>query len=95
MSDKFKHVHPLMHGHGDPCYYCGEPVDCLAGNPGMWPIGLPHADEPGRVKYHHMVCVSVRLEVLEDLMNEIADVGVPFDGVSEYIRERLKGYAKD
>ncbi len=48
-------------GHDKPCYYCGEPTNAFAGNPGRWPVALPHADEPGVVKWHHGGCVSRRL----------------------------------
>jgi hypothetical protein len=48
-------------GHRKPCYYCNEPCNDLAGNPSRWSIPLCHADDPGRVKYHHVGCVSERL----------------------------------
>lgn len=48
-------------GHGKPCYYCGEPCNDLAGNPGLWSLGFCHADDPGRVKWHHTECVTSRL----------------------------------
>lgn len=48
-------------GHGEPCYYCGEPCNSLAGDPGLWPIPLAHKDDPGCVKRHHIRCVSERL----------------------------------
>lgn len=48
-------------GHGAPCHYCGEPCNSYAGNPGLWPIPLCHADAPGVVKWHHTSCVSERL----------------------------------
>lgn len=50
-----------MEGHDEPCYYCGEPCSSVAANPGRWPIPLCHADEPGKVKWHHIGCVSERL----------------------------------
>ena len=43
------------------CYYCNEPCDSFSGNPSRWPIPLCHADDPGRVKWHHIGCVSERL----------------------------------
>lgn len=52
---------PHEEGHNEPCYYCGEPCDKLAGDPGKWPIPLCHSDEPGIVKWHHGGCVSERL----------------------------------
>jgi hypothetical protein len=51
----------MQEGHGKPCYYCGEPCNCLHGNPGLWAIPLCHADDPGRVKWHHIRCVTRRL----------------------------------
>lgn len=53
--------HIATEGRDEPCYYCKKPCDSLAGNPGLWPIGLPHADEPGVVKWHHAACVLERL----------------------------------
>ena len=52
-------------GHDLPCYYCGERCDGLAGNPAKWPLGFPHKEEPGVVKYHHMGCVMDRLDAFE------------------------------
>jgi hypothetical protein len=49
-------------GHEQPCYYCGEPCNALAGNPGLWPVGLHHREDPGVVKWHHDRCVSLRLD---------------------------------
>lgn len=60
-----------MQGHGEPCYYCGEPCDSLTGNPSMWPIPLCHSDEPGRVKRHHSGCVSRRLIALDAAVAEL------------------------
>lgn len=48
-------------GNGEPCYYCDEPCDGWAGNPSKWPIPLTHKNDPGKVKWHHIGCVSVRL----------------------------------
>ncbi len=48
-------------GHGEPCYYCGEPCSSVAGNPGKWPLVLFHRDEPGKPKWHHAGCVAARL----------------------------------
>lgn len=49
-------------GHNIPCYWCGKPCNSLAGNPGQWPVPLCHADQPGRVKWHHIECVSSRTD---------------------------------
>jgi DNA repair exonuclease SbcCD ATPase subunit len=51
----------VAQGHDEPCFYCKEPCDSFAGNPGKWPIPLCHADDPGRVKWHHVDCVTDRL----------------------------------
>lgn len=48
-------------GHGQSCYYCGAACNSAAGDPGRWPVGLPHADAPGVVKWHHAACVASRL----------------------------------
>ena len=52
----------VAESHGKPCYYCKEPVNALAGNPGLWPIVMSHRDEPGVPKIHHMSCVQERLD---------------------------------
>jgi hypothetical protein len=56
--------------HGESCYYCSVVCNALAGNPSFWPIPLAHSDEPGKVKWHHMGCVSSRLEQLANLQKE-------------------------
>lgn len=48
-------------GHDEPCYYCSKPCNSLAGNPNEWAIPLCHSDDPGKVKWHHIGCVSARL----------------------------------
>ena len=55
----------MLEGHNELCYYCKEPCNSLAGNPGKWPIALSHPDEPGVVKWHHTGCISERLIRLE------------------------------
>ena len=50
-----------VQGHEAPCYYCKEPCNSFAGNPSKWPIPLCHADDPGRVKWHHIGCVAERV----------------------------------
>lgn len=50
-----------LQGHGESCYYCGQPIDNLAGDPGRWEVGLCHADDPGVVKRHHAACVDKRI----------------------------------
>ena len=52
-------------GHDAACYYCNKPCNAFAGNPGLWPIPLCHADDPGHVKWHHTECIAQRLEDAE------------------------------
>lgn len=52
------------------CYYCGEPTEPLSGNPNMWPVNLPHEDEPGKVKPHHVGCVLTRLTIFDRLIGD-------------------------
>lgn len=54
-----------VQGHGEPCYYCGGPCNGLTGDPGWWPVGLCHPDDPGVVKWHHESCVTERLHRTE------------------------------
>ena len=56
-----------IEGHDKPCYYCGEPCNSVAANPGLWPVALCHPDNPGKVKQHHTHCVMERLERLATL----------------------------
>lgn len=58
---RIKELEEAREGHGEPCYYCGENCNSLAGSPNKWPIPLCHVDDPGRVKWHHVGCVSARL----------------------------------
>ena len=48
-------------GHNEPCYYCSQLCNSLAGDPSQWPVALCHRDEPGRVKWHHEGCVMQHL----------------------------------
>ena len=61
-------------GHDQPCYYCGELCNAVAGNPEKWPIPLCHPEEPGKVKWHHVGCVSERLRKIERLPAELEAV---------------------
>jgi hypothetical protein len=45
----------------EPCYFCGEKTNSVAGNPAEWPLFFPEADKPGVVRPHHMGCVFKRL----------------------------------
>jgi hypothetical protein len=63
-----------MEGHEKPCHYCGLLTNNLAGNPGLWAIPMCHRDEPGKMKWHHIQCVSRRLienVTDEELQNEL------------------------
>lgn len=51
----------IPEGHDEECYYCHDKCNSFAGNPSLWPVGLCHSDEPGRLKWHHTGCVSERL----------------------------------
>jgi hypothetical protein len=52
-------------GHGEPCYYCGNPCSVLAGDANEWPLPLSHEDNPGVMKWHHTGCVSERIRAAE------------------------------
>ena len=54
------------------CYYCDKPVNNLAGNPNEWGIPLCHEDEPGKVKTHHIGCVSERLRENKKMKKALA-----------------------
>jgi len=47
-----------------PCYFCGQPTNCLAGDPGLWPVSLPTPDRSGVTQTHHVACVCERLHKL-------------------------------
>jgi hypothetical protein len=57
-----------MHGHGEPCYYCGEACNGFAGNPSLWPIGMCHREDPGVTKWHHTGCLYRRVIAGEEAM---------------------------
>jgi hypothetical protein len=53
-----------------PCFYCGEPINNLAGNPAKWSLNFPNdPDQPGVCLPHHVGCVLERLQQI-DFMNE-------------------------
>jgi hypothetical protein len=56
----------------EPCHYCGEPCDALAGNPGLWPLGFAHSEDPGVCKWHHARCVTQRLALADEQRVRIA-----------------------
>lgn len=58
LADKLRETEEKKDG---ACYYCGEKTNSFAGNPGLWPVRLCHVDEPGKAKYHHAKCISIRL----------------------------------
>ena len=47
------------------CHYCGEPINNLAGDPGLWPLTFCHPAEPGVPKQHHVKCLTARLAAAE------------------------------
>lgn len=57
-----------------PCYYCMKPTNSLAGNPSQWPLLFCHADDPGKVKPHHVGCVSERLKERDRLRLAVEDI---------------------
>ncbi len=59
------------HFHGKPCYFCNQPINSLAGDPGKWGIPLCHEDEPGVVKAHHIGCVASRLALVKELVGAL------------------------
>lgn len=63
-----------LSGHGEPCYYCADPCNALAGDPGRWPIAMCHADEPGRMKWHHTRCVESRCVERDELSKLLPDL---------------------
>ncbi len=44
------------------CYYCQKRTNSLSCNPSEWNIPLPHKEEPGKCKPHHVGCVIERLD---------------------------------
>ena len=60
------HAEKLRRDDG-PCYYCGENTNFNAGDPCKWPVSLPHEDDPGVMKPHHIGCVLERLAVIDKL----------------------------
>lgn len=56
----------------EECYYCGEYTYPVAGNPTLWPLHFPHKEDPGKVKAHHVKCVSSRLIYLEHIKELIS-----------------------
>lgn len=70
-----------------PCYYCGEPTQSLAGDPGRWPLLFSHDDDPGVVRHHHTRCVYRLLPEAnpqtvrrEGLLKAIAALTIGLDG---------------
>jgi hypothetical protein len=52
------------------CYYCGEPCNDLAGNPGLWTVYLCHKDDRGVPKAHHIQCISERLDAYDKILQD-------------------------
>lgn len=81
-------VDSKLNFHGEPCFYCKEPIDNLAADPGKWNCGpLTQADDPGRVRPHHVRCVAERLaraEALEaehDMLKKMVRLACDEDGM--------------
>lgn len=77
----------MSKGHDAPCYYCGQPCNTYAGNPGLWPLGFTHEDEPGVVKWHHTGCVQGRLRELERVKAEMTETWNVIGGPPEHPEE--------
>lgn len=78
----------MNEGHEQLCYYCGKPCNSLHGNPSLWPIPLCHPNEPGVVKWHHIGCVSERLEQ-GDLLKQAIDAANSMIGHQANENDRL------
>lgn len=81
-------------GHNEPCFFCGEPTNKLAANPSKWPLAFCHRSEPGVVKWHHVGCVTKRLEenlTLSDLARLAAKHG--YAVVPEEMNDEIEGAA--
>lgn len=80
-----------MHYHGQPCYYCGEPIDSFAANPGRWNCGpICHSTDPGRVKAHHAGCVMERFHRVEELEARVLELEEELRFVREDLDHALK-----
>lgn len=44
-----------------PCEFCGEMTNSLAGNPSQWPLFFTWPEGTGKMKGHHIGCVTDRL----------------------------------
>lgn len=83
-------------GDESPCYFCGEPVNGLHGNPNLWPLYFCHEDDPGVAKPHHTGCVTDRLTELaaktaecERLQTERDDAAHETAGMIEFLGVHL------
>lgn len=54
-----------MRAHDKPCFYCGEKINNLAGNPGKWSLHFPQPDGTGICQHYHTECVMDRLRRFE------------------------------
>ncbi len=57
-------------GHDEICYFCGNPCNSLAGDPGKWPVFLWQgaiSKETGKAFWHHAGCVMEKLDELAAL----------------------------
>ena len=88
---KLKEIGALQ-GHNEPCYYCKKPCNAVAGSPTLWPIPLCHADEPGRVKWHHIGCVDERLNERDTWLAAAFEIACDSP---ELLVERVKRLVKE
>lgn len=61
-------------GHDAVCPDCGKLCDAFAGNACLWPIPLPDRDYPGKIRHHHMGCVSGKLAKLSEQAERIEEL---------------------
>jgi hypothetical protein len=61
-------------GHNEPCWYCKEPCDALAANPGKWPLLLPL--DQGKCVAACRRCVLDRLKRADEVAARAHNVAV-------------------
>jgi len=78
-------------GHDAQCFYCNEPCDSLAGNPGKWPIGLCIDDAaPGVTRWCHHECVMSRLRERDEARAEADSTSDALDILATRDDEELR-----
>jgi len=76
----------MMHGQGTPCYYCKTPVDHLAGNPGKWPIVIPHNGKP---EYHCSRCITAGMAERDRLRDALRNMLLIAKGYTAATHENI------